>query len=256
MNGQRRDALLLIAARKPVAGQVKTRLGATIGMDSAAVLYRACLDDLAGRFMGEPAGYDLGWAHTPESTPFAEVIREIRPDLEAGTAHYVCQSGHDWGERQTNLLRWGAEHGYARTVLTASDSPQMSRDMIDAAFAALESSDVVVGRVHDGGYYLIGVRGFHDVLTGVPMSTASAADDVLARARGMGLRVVSVEPTFDIDIEADLAFMEELCRNDARAAPATCRAMAALGPVTAPTLPEASPSEPDRHSTGGGEVDR
>jgi glycosyltransferase A (GT-A) superfamily protein (DUF2064 family) len=212
-----------------VAGQAKTRLGATIGMERAAELYRACLHDLAGRFMGAPAGYDIGWAHTPESAPFEEVIRGIRPDLDAGSARYVSQVGDDWGERQANLLRWGNEHGYVRTVLTASDSPQMSRGMVDAAFAALVSSDVVVGRVHDGGYYLIGMRGFHDVLTGVPMSTVSAADALIAKSEDLGLRVATVEPTFDLDVEPDLALLAALCRNDALAAPATFRAFRELG---------------------------
>ena len=228
MNGPHRDKLLLIAARKPVAGEAKTRLGATIGMDRASELYRACLHDLAGRFMNGPAHYDLGWAHTPESAPFEEVIRLIRPDLDSGSARYVSQVGQDWGERQANLLRWGTEQGYERTVLTASDSPQMTRAMVDAAFDALGASDVVVGRVYDGGYYLIGMRGFHDVLTEVPMSTTSAADALLSTAQGLGLRVATVEPTFDLDVEQDLALLAALCHNDASAAPATCRALRAL----------------------------
>jgi len=237
MNVPHRDKLLLIAARKPVAGQAKTRLGAAIGMERAADLYRACLDDLAGRFMGEPAGYDLGWAHTPESAPFADVIRAIRPDLDIASAQYVGQVGHDWGERQANLLRWGARHGYGRTVLTASDSPQMSRAMVDDAFAALERADVVVGRVHDGGYYLIGMRGFHDVLGGVPMSTATAADALIGQAMAKGLRVAVVEPTFDLDIDDDLRLLEALCQTDHQAAPATCRALRDLGLVPERGLP-------------------
>ena len=78
--------------------------------------------------------------------------------------------------RQANILRWGFEHGYARTVLIGSDSPQLPRAVVRDAFATLVEHDVAMGRTHDGGYYLIGMRGCHDVLTGVPMSTATAAD--------------------------------------------------------------------------------
>lgn len=226
------ENLLLIAARSPVAGQTKTRLGATIGMRRASDLYRAFLDDLAGRFMAGSGGYDVGWAHTPESAPFDAVIRQVRPDLDPDGVQYVSQVGANWGERQTNLLRWGAEQGYARTVLTASDSPHMSREVIDRAFAGLEMCDVAVGRVHDGGYYLIGLRGFHDVLTGVPMSTTSAADALVARALGMGLTVARIASTFDVDVEDDLALLVEHLEHDPEAAPATFRALQELGLVS------------------------
>jgi hypothetical protein len=228
-HGLKPEQLLLIAARRPVAGETKTRLGASIGMETAAALYRAFLDDLAGRFMDGCRSYDLGWAHTPESAPFAAVIREIRPDRDPCAARYVTQAGATWGERQTALLRWGAEQGYARTVLTASDSPHLSRETIARAFSALEVADVVVGRVHDGGYYLIGVRGFHDVLTGVPMSTSSAADALIARALSKGLRVARIAPTFDIDLEADLPLLIALLEEQPDAAPATLAALHQLG---------------------------
>lgn len=228
----RRDNLLLIAARSPVAGQTKTRLGATIGMERAAALYSAFLQDLAHRFAGETNGradFDFGWAHTPESAPFEAVLREIGCDPDGVQPRFVSQEGETWGERQTHLLHWGAQQGYARTVLTASDSPHMSLAMIEQAFAALEQCDVAVGRVHDGGYYLIGVRGFHDVLTGVPMSTASAADALVARALAMGLRVARIESTFDVDVEADLGLLTDLLARNPPAAPATLRALKALG---------------------------
>ncbi|MGH2551774.1 MAG: TIGR04282 family arsenosugar biosynthesis glycosyltransferase [Thermomicrobiales bacterium] len=231
MTEKHHENLLLIAVRSPVPGLTKTRLGAAIGMERASELYRAFLDDLSGRFMGGERNYDLGWAYTPESEPFDAVIRELRPELDPCSVRYVRQVGANWGDRQTNLLHWGAQQGYARTVLTASDSPQMSRAMIDQAFAALEISDVVVGRVHDGGYYLIGVRGFHDVLSGVPMSTTNAAEALVARALSMGLRIARVEPTFDVDVEEDLPLLTELLQHEPEAAPATLRALCALGLV-------------------------
>ncbi len=213
-------SLLMIAARKPVAGQTKTRLGKEIGMERAALLYRAFLDDLSDRFSPRAGRtYQLAWAHTPESSPFESVVPG---DI------YVCQQGESWAERQTNLLRWGADEGFDRIVLTASDSPQMSRSVIEDAFVALEYADVVLGRVHDGGYYLIGTRGFHDVLTGVPMSTPSAADALIARAGELGLRIDEVESTFDVDIAADLQLIFAHLERCPDAAPATLRALAAL----------------------------
>ncbi|MGC4190505.1 MAG: DUF2064 domain-containing protein [Thermomicrobiales bacterium] len=223
------DRLLLIAARNPVAGETKTRLGATIGMACAAQLYGTFLHDLVDRFMTADLSYDLGWAYTPESHPFRVTIERIQPDRELDHVHFVMQEGSDWAARQAMLLRWGAEQGYAATVLTASDSPQMTRAMVDDAFAGLDAADVVVGRVHDGGYYLIGVRGFLDVVTGVPMSTTTAARDLISQARRRGLDVATIESTFDIDVEADLRLLADLCESDPGAAPMTCKALDELG---------------------------
>jgi len=243
--------LFLIAARVPVAGQTKTRLGATIGMEPACRLYRAFLLDLARRFTpsapptppnpgGEPSvspqswgaggaegavDYDLGWAFTPADLDFRQVLCELGAPPQPASVRFVPQEGDGWGERQANLLRWGQEHGYERTVLIASDSPHLPARTPTAAFAALAEHDVALGRVHDGGYYLIGLRGFHDVFTAVPMSTASAADALAARAAALGLRLAELPPTFDIDEAADLDRLRAHLEPDGADAPATWAAV-------------------------------
>lgn len=225
--------LLLIAARAPVAGESKTRLGATIGMERAARLYRAFLADLAARFTppadpGSDDEYDLGWAYTPAATDFAALLAGLgHPQPPA--VRFVPQHGDGWGVRQANLLRWGRDHGYARTVLIASDSPHLDRAIPERAFALLDRHDVVFGRVRDGGYYLIGYRGYHDVLTGVPMSTPRAADALAASCAARRLAVAETEPTFDVDEARDLDLLCACLAPDGAAAPATWAALGDLG---------------------------
>ena len=199
--------LFLIAAREPVPGMTKTRLGAAIGMERAAALYAAFLVDLATRFTpraGEDWGFDVGWAYTPAEVDFAGVLTGIGCDPPGPDVVFVPQHGDGWDVRQANLMRWGHEHGYARTVLVGSDSPQLPLATMHEAFAALLDCDVAMGHTLDGGYYLIGMRGYHDVLTGVPMSTASAAEALTARIAEQGLRLALLPPTFDVDIQEDL----------------------------------------------------
>lgn len=225
----------MVAVREPTPGFTKTRLGAAIGMERAATLYRGFLADLAVRLTpsetndGREPPYDLAWAFTPACCDFAAVLGGLDPSAPRGPARFVAQEGEDWGARQVNLLRWGYDRGYARAVLVASDSPQLPRATVLAAFAALRDHDIALGRVLDGGYYLIGVRGDHDVLTGVPMSTASAADAVRERACGLGLRVAELPPLFDVDEAADLDRLHVHLAPDGAAAPATWRALGALG---------------------------
>ena len=237
--------LFLIAARAPFPGATKTRLGATIGMERACRLYRAFLTDLALRFTPAPGadrpagcppgvgtqapGYDLGWAFTPAEVDFASVLRDLVGVPPPPSVRFVAQEGDGWGPRQANLLRWGHDHGYERTVLVASDSPHLPRAIPDLAFAALADHDVALGRVHDGGYYLIGLRGCHDVFGGVPMGTASAADALLARAAALGLHVAELPSTFDVDEAADLEALRRALAPDGAAAPATWAALYELG---------------------------
>jgi glycosyltransferase A (GT-A) superfamily protein (DUF2064 family) len=225
-------ALFLIAAREPVPGKTKTRLGATIGMVCAAALYAAFLVDLADRFMpvpGERRAFDVGWAYTPADVDFARVLTKIGCPSLPPSVCFVPQEGDGWDVRQANILRWAHEQGYERTVLIGSDSPQLPFAIAGVSLALLVTHDVVMGRTLDGGYYLIGVRGDHDVLTGVPMSTTSAADALAARVASGGLSLAEVPTTFDIDEEQDLANLRAALAPDGAAAPATWAALQRLG---------------------------
>jgi glycosyltransferase A (GT-A) superfamily protein (DUF2064 family) len=208
-------------------------------MERAAALHAAFLVDLAARFTSVAEldwGVDLGWAFTPDDVDFAGVLERIGCDRAPAGVRFVPQHGDGWDVRQANLLRWGWEQGYGRTVLTASDSPQLSLAVIRLAFAALATGDVAVGRTLDGGYYLIGMRGFHDVLTGVPMSTTSAADALAAQVAARGLRLTELPPTFDVDVEEDLEHLRAALAPDGQAAPATWAALQRLGLVESPTV--------------------
>jgi len=197
---------LYIAAKAPRPGLVKTRLASAIGDEAAAGLYAAFLDDLAERFP------DAVWFVTP-------------PEDWVGWPHpTLAQPRGDWTERQQALFRDARARGETRVVLIASDSPQLPTATVAEAFALLDSHDVVLGAVRDGGYYLIGMRGWHDVLAGVTMSTSSVLAEIVARAGERAVSVAMVEPAYDVDELADLALLE----TDPADMPATRAALAEL----------------------------
>jgi rSAM/selenodomain-associated transferase 1 len=218
----------MLAARAPIPGETKTRLGRVIGMERAAALYEAFLRDLAAELAGPDTPYDVAWTYSPPEIDFAPWLDQIGAGRRPGV-YLVPQEGPDWGTRQDALLRWGHARGYARTVLIATDSPQLARSVVVDAFAALQAHDVAMGRVLDGGYYLIGLAGYSPVLHEVPMSTNSAADALVTRAAALGRTLAELPPAFDVDEAEDLARLIAALAPDGARCPATWNALERLG---------------------------
>jgi uncharacterized protein len=204
------DALWVIA-RAPRVGFAKTRLGRTIGHEQAIILYRAFLQDLAARFSNSP--FAPGWYVTPP-----DAWPEISP-LTGEHKRVLLQGDGDLTERQRDLFVGAKSRGEERTVLIASDSPHLSVEVVKEAFRVLDRQDLVFGPTFDGGYYLIGMRGYHDVLRETPMSVGTELDGLMARARLLGLSVGLLETTFDVDVVDDLHHLRPLAlgRPDLRA---------------------------------------
>ncbi len=247
------DALYIIA-KAPRVGFAKTRLGRAIGDEAAVSLYKAFLRDLGARFAHAP--FECGWYVTPP-----DAWNDIAPlvSWDGREVRILLQGGGDLGERQRDLFLAAAARGEEKVVLIASDSPQLTVEVVQRAFRELDRHDIVFGPTHDGGYYLIGMRGFKDVFCGVPMSVGNVLEGIVAVAERSGLSVGRVEATFDVDEVEDLEHLRRLAEHRADLA-ATRAALEALGlhgggrlssAVVEARAPEA---EPARGPRGGGVV--
>jgi len=95
--------------------------------------------------------------------------------------------------------------GDKRGIAFNSDSPHLPASILENAFDALESHDVVVGPTHDGGYYLVGAKSSHPALfEDDGMSTMNAFDALMARARRLQLSAGFTDTFYDIDVSSDL----------------------------------------------------
>lgn len=195
-----RDALTIVA-KYPAPGVAKTRLGARIGMEAAADVYRAFLLDLHDRFTPTQYAhaYHLHWAYVPHQRSLAEIVGH--------DARLLPQRGDDLADRLYFICRDLCAAGYRRAVIVGSDSPHIPATTAARAFALLARADLVLGPADDGGYYLIGLH-LHpqprDVFRGIRMSTPTVLAETLARADRLKLTVVLTEPTFDVDEPEDL----------------------------------------------------
>jgi rSAM/selenodomain-associated transferase 1 len=211
---------LVIGAKEPVPGMVKTRLGRSVGDVRAAALYRAFLADIAARFRRAARGYDLFWAVAPATADWPALV---------GPAHgYFPQEGPDWTERQRHIFATTAARGYDRTLLIASDSPHLPARTVQDAFAALALHDAVLVPTFDGGYSLIGQRVGVDILGSVRMSTATVFNDLRANARTRGMTLHVLAPTWDVDEASDLRHLAAYLAGP-HDAPATAAAYRTLG---------------------------
>ena len=203
--------VLYVAAKAPRPGLAKTRLAAQLGEAEALRLYQGFIRDLSVNLVSDR--YELGWYVTPAD---AWLELGILVHQEAGVPGVLTQPSGNWTDRQRWLFQTMTERGESRTVLVASDSPQLTRQTVEVAFAALDRHDVVLGPTFDGGYYLIGMRppeAEHDVLRSVPMSTSTVLREIVAAAEVQGVSLALLEPTFDVDTEDDLDLLQQTARH-------------------------------------------
>ena len=192
-----RDRVLVIMAKAPRPGAVKTRLAGSLSQEAATAFYRCLLEDtltLAG---------SLNDVEVALMCPDPD-LRELA-EFAGKRARVMAQAGAGLAAGLTSVFAKYAADGPRRVIAFNSDSPHLPPSALENAFAVLASHDLVVGPTHDGGYYLVGAKASHPTLfANDGMGTASALERLLARARSLQLTVGFAEQFYDIDVADDL----------------------------------------------------
>ena len=202
---------VLVMAKSPVPGRVKTRLCPPCTPAEAAALAEAALADTLEAVAGCGAGrriLALDGAPGPWLPPGFEVMAQCQGSLNRRLTH-----------------AWATAGGPG--VQIGMDTPQVTAADLDHALGALDASTAVLGHAADGGWWAIGLRRTDGrVFRGLPMSTARTGRAQEARLRALGLDVALLPTLVDLDTIDDLAHV-------IAAAPDThtARMAAILGPV-------------------------
>lgn len=212
------DTALVVMARTPRLGEVKTRLAASLGPAATLQLYRAFLADLARRFAME-SDYTLHWAYTPIEDDFATDLAQLVPGRSIGAC--FPQRGFDLASRLYHVFCETSTRAFAKTIVIGSDVPQVSSALISQARLALDEYDVVLGPAEDGGYYLIAMREPHDLFTSVPMSTDQVLQLTISKACTLFLSVYLLDTLFDVDELPDFWRLARVLQADPGLAPMT-----------------------------------
>lgn len=207
-----RRGWLVVFAKSPQPGRVKTRLCPPFTPEEAAAFYQCLLADVLEET-----------AHAARALDLEPVLAVDPPDARAALAaeaprgfRALAQGGADLGARMARVAREAAAAGAPLAVLRGSDSPALTRATLREAVDALAGADVALSPDRDGGYGLVSL-GRRALLAGLgpeslfghPMSTPTVLSDTRAQAARLGLRSCTITPGFDIDRAEDLRWLAE-----------------------------------------------
>lgn len=200
--GRRRH--VLVFARDPVPGRVKTRLIPDLGATAATELYRVLL------------GISLAAAaavRADDRTLWLDRAGPQAATVALASAHgmrLAVQRGADLGARMATALDQALAAG-ASAVLIGSDCAQYDAAYLESAFLALERHDAVLGPAVDGGYVLIGLRrSAPGLFQGVDWSTSAVMQQTRERLRRLGWDWHELPTLRDLDTAPDLLHFPQL----------------------------------------------
>ncbi|TYZ07877.1 glycosyltransferase [Hymenobacter lutimineralis] len=190
-------AHLLVFARYPELGKVKTRLAADIGDEAALAVYRQLLAHTRA-VVAPLAVHKTVWLASPG--PAAD-----RTDHWAGYDQ-LPQTPGDLGAKMEAAFAHAFDAGARQVLIIGTDCPGLATAHLAEALQALETHELVLGPAADGGYYLLGMKQLYPALfRQKPWSTSAVQDATLHDATQLGLRVHLLPELHDVDTAADLA---------------------------------------------------
>jgi rSAM/selenodomain-associated transferase 1 len=193
---------LLVFARLPERGAVKTRLAQSIGDDAALTAYETMLRDLLASIGSSLPETEIEILWAPTEIANGETLSRAFGDFAT-----AMQTGDSLGDRLSMAFSERFFfHNTQKIIAIGVDDPRLPRDLIDHAFALLESCEWVIGPAEDGGYYLIGCRAgafdpiiFEDVAWGTSSVFASTVNKIAEWQSSVAVLPVR----WDVDVLAD-----------------------------------------------------
>jgi rSAM/selenodomain-associated transferase 1 len=216
VHSSRSDRVLVIMAKAPRPGAVKTRLTSSLSPEAVTAFYCCLLQDT----LSLARSLKLGGVEVAIMCPDSDVNELAR--LAGDQASVVAQKGEGLAAGLTSVFAHFAEAHQRRIIAFNSDSPHLPRSVLEDAFETLAAHDVVVGPTHDGGYYLVGAKACHPTLfANDGMGTSRALERLLSRARDLELSVGFADRFYDIDVADDLTRLAEELQVAPQRAPRT-----------------------------------
>ncbi|MDE3184396.1 MAG: TIGR04282 family arsenosugar biosynthesis glycosyltransferase [Bacteroidota bacterium] len=187
--------VLIIFAKNPEYGKVKTRLAATIGNEQALFIYQKLIEHtiaITKKISADKIVF------------YSDSIVE-KDTWENNIYQKKLQSGNDLEDRMKNAFKSSFTAGYDKVIIIGTDCFELNEEFISIAFEKMNDDDVVLGPAKDGGYYLLGMKKFYPSLfENIEWSSEKVLKQTLSTAMRLNLSVFLLPPLSDIDREPDL----------------------------------------------------
>lgn len=200
----RTDSALIIFAKAPIPGQVKTRLCPPLTPDEAATLHGSFVLDTLERSKAAVTKLRLPMdrylACAPDASHVFFKIMEERHGVRV-----LDQVGENLGARMTQAFTSIFSRGYTQVLIVGTDVPSLPLAHYQQALVLLTTHDLVLGPAHDGGYYLVGLtRAIPELFANIPWSTDQVFAWTKQKAQALGVKAALLPEWRDIDTVEDL----------------------------------------------------
>lgn len=197
VRGQSGQTGLIIFAKYPKPGHVKTRLASSIGRRDATQFYSLCAQRIfleCRRLLFDSYVF------------FANSNNKARVRAWVGSGpSLIAQVGDDLGARMTNAFNLVYKNGASKAIIIGTDVPDLSAKIIIKAEELLTRHDMVIGPSRDGGYYLLGLKRMNpELFKNIQWSTSSVFKATMEKAFSMGMSVAELAVLADIDTREEL----------------------------------------------------
>ena len=183
---------LIIFARKPEAGKVKTRLSATIGNEKALAIYIRLLE------------HTRHIVNELSCEKYVFLTHEKHDDFWNGFNHEL-QLEHSLGDRMSHAFALLFKKGHKHVIIIGTDCPDITPEIVEEAFRQLSSNDIVIGPAEDGGYYLLGMNRYHATLfQDIQWSSEVVYNQTIEKINDNNLSYYNLPELSDVDEEKDV----------------------------------------------------
>lgn len=187
--------VLLIFIRNPEYGKVKSRLAAALGDDEALQIYLHLLEKTRQMTLECRAERWLFYSDVIQENDAweADFFRKMQQDQTP-----------DLGRRMQSAFETAFEAGAEKALIIGSDCPDLSAEILEKAFQALDTNDAVLGPASDGGYYLLGLKTMDPALfRDITWSTDTVLQKTLEKLENQSKKYTLLPVLSDIDTERD-----------------------------------------------------
>ena len=192
---------LIVFAKEPKKGKVKTRLAKYLSARGSLTLYKELLQNtVESARKVKCTKRIMAYESNGGGNPF---LKKIASDFE-----FYKQKGENLGDKMLDVFKTVLTSN-TKAIIIGSDSPNLPKSYIDKAFTELNSNDVVLGPAFDGGYYLIGLKAPHKaIFENIEWSSSSVFRKTLEKAKKSKKKIAVLKPWYDVDRPEDLKYFK------------------------------------------------